>query len=254
MEAHTHLEALHAPIIPILRMALAQMRQGPVSVALDIACGAGHKSDWLAQIVRPGGQLVGIDHDSTALRVAHAARPAAPFAWVAGDALALPCATGCADLAWCSAALGLFRDRRAALREMRRVLRPGGAAVIATGEQLWVRVRRWPADLLQVLAGAYARYLEAGERPVPPADGLDDSWHALLAQAGFRQAAVRAFLLTADLLHPCAAELALADWPALRACIAPMLSAAELQQCDAAAAADPEPEPGPVLLLLHATA
>lgn len=250
------LESLHAPITPLLRLALAQLRRSNINLALDVACGPGLKSDWLADLVLPGGHVIGVDLNVTALRAAQAARPDTPFTWVAGNALALPLRAGCADLAWCVATLGLFADAALALRELRRVLRPGGTVLIATGAQLWVRARRWPRDLLTPLATAYAHALASGDSPVPPADGLGDDMLMRLAHAGFVSPAVRAFALLPyaevqedDGLLTYAAELVLDDWAALRARVAPLLNETDLQRCDTLAAEEIEPEVAPVLLV-----
>lgn len=50
---------------------------------------------------------------------------------VLGDAHVLPLADGCADMVWCSTAAHWFADPVAAIREWRRVLRPGGLVVFS---------------------------------------------------------------------------------------------------------------------------
>lgn len=262
------LEALHAPLTPLLRLVLQQLRLNnrlnnrlnKLSVALDLACGPGHKSGWLADLVQPGGCVVGVDWDAAALQVARQRHPDPPFAWVQGDALALPLRSASVDLAWCVAALGLFADAGQALRELRRVLRPGGLVVVATGAHLWVRVRGWPADLSALLVAAYTRSLAAGGEPVAPADGLGDGLSMQLVETGFVDVQVRAFLLPSPVFssHIAGAgvenEMLLADWSALRASVAPWLSATECERCDRFAAIEPEPELAAVLLVAAARA
>jgi SAM-dependent methyltransferase len=245
------LDELHAPLVPLLRLVLAQVPVGNGRVALDVACGGGRKSGWLAERLPSEGRVIGIDRDVAALEVAQQHNPGMPFVWLAGDAQALPLRADVADLSWCVAALGLFADADLALRELRRVLRPGGTVIVATGAQLWVRARHWPPDLAVPLAAAYAQALAAGSSPVPPADELGADLAAQLTHAGFAEVVVRAFLAELALadVSPPVAELALADWSALRLRVAPWLSSAELERCDAFVTVEPEPEIATVLLV-----
>ncbi|MFP4441196.1 MAG: class I SAM-dependent methyltransferase [Chloroflexaceae bacterium] len=245
------LDELHAPLVPLLRLVLAQVPVGNGRVALDVACGTGRKSGWLAEGLPPEGRVIGIDRDVAALSVAQQHNPGRPFVWLAGDAQALPLGADVADLAWCVAALGLFADADLALRELRRVLRPGGTVIVATGAQLWVRARHWPPDLAALLAAAYAQAPAAASSPVPPADDLGVDRTAQLTRAGFAGVTVRAFLPTTPFADasPPAAELALTDWSVLRTRVAPWLSSAELERCDAFATTEPEPEIATVLLV-----
>ncbi len=245
------LDELHAPLVPLLQLVLAQVPSGHGRVALDVACGGGRKSGWLAERLLPEGRVIGIDRDVTALRVAQQHNPGMSFVWLAGDAQELPLRANVADMVWCMAALGLFVDADLALRELRRVLRPGGTIIVATGAQLWVRARHPPPDLAVPLAAAYAQALATGGSPIPPADDLGADLAAQLTRAGLAEVVVRAFLPTTPFADtsPLAAELALADWSVLRLRIAPWLSSAELERCDAFATTEPEPEIASVLLV-----
>jgi hypothetical protein len=92
------------------------------------------------------------------------------------------------------------------------------------------------------LAAAYAQALATGSSPVPPADELGADLAAQLTHAGFAEVVVRAFLAELALadVSPPVAELALADWSALRTRVAPWLSSAELERCDAFVTVEPE--------------
>lgn len=96
---------------------------------LDVGCGDG---GWHPRIVERGVSVVGADLMAGMLREARTAgahlapRPSL----VQADAQALPCASQLFDRVLCSGVLYHVPDCEQALREMRRVLCPGGRAVI----------------------------------------------------------------------------------------------------------------------------
>ena len=105
---------------------------------LDAACGPGL---YAAELIRRGAQVTGFDHSPRMVEICRARAGqgdfrvhdlADPIGW-------LP--DGSVDLALCALAIEYVDDRVAALRELRRVLRPGGALVLSrqhpTGD--WLR-------------------------------------------------------------------------------------------------------------------
>lgn len=105
----------------------------PGRVYLDIACGTGNYTTALAAV---GGRWHGVDASATMIA---AARPkSASVSWHVADVTALPPSIPAVDGACCVLALHHFPDVPAALREIRRVLRPGGrfAAFTASRDQL----------------------------------------------------------------------------------------------------------------------
>jgi SAM-dependent methyltransferase len=107
--------------------ALLELIGAPGRRTLDLACGEGRLSRVLAA---RGHALVGVE-GSPAL--AAAAREAAPEIEVLdGDAAAIPLPGGAVDLVVCSMALLNFDDMGAAVREVARVLEPGGRFCFST--------------------------------------------------------------------------------------------------------------------------
>jgi SAM-dependent methyltransferase len=100
-------------------------------LVLDVGCGSGSLHGRLAQA---GARIVGIDTSPGMLReAAEQARSAGlPVALARGDAQAIPLADACTPALIASHMLYHVPDRERALREMRRVLAPGGRAVLAT--------------------------------------------------------------------------------------------------------------------------
>ncbi|HMQ34630.1 MAG TPA: methyltransferase domain-containing protein [Chloroflexaceae bacterium] len=212
------LAGLQAPHLPLMRAALAAASPRGARVALDLACGPGGKTAWLAGLCAPGALVAGLDLDRGALAAARSALPG--FAWLAGDALALPLRPASAGLIWCVAALGLFADPGRALGEAAEALAPGGALVVATAGERWVRRREWAPGAV-----------EAPRAATPPADDLGADLAEALRTAGLGQVSLAAYLLDPPGLAPRAALLPLAD-------LGP-----------AAPLAVGEPEPLPVLLV-----
>lgn len=93
--------------------------------ALDVACGTG---DLAAALSRAGADVVGVDF--TFEMVARAPEKDRGVAWLQGDGMRLPAASASFDLATIAFGLRNVEDRRVAMREMLRVLRPGGRAIV----------------------------------------------------------------------------------------------------------------------------
>ncbi|HEY7022049.1 MAG TPA: methyltransferase domain-containing protein [Ktedonobacterales bacterium] len=118
---------------------------------LDVACGTGVLARAVAE--RVGAQrVVGLDANEGMLAVAR--RTAPGIDWRLGSAEALPFDDASFDAVVSQFGLMFFADRRAALQEMWRALRPGGRLVVA----VWDSIEHSPgyaalADLLQELFG-----------------------------------------------------------------------------------------------------
>ena len=101
----------------------------PGERVVDVGCGAGIDSLIAASLVGPSGRVIGVDMTPAMLARARGAVAASGFANVEvreGYGEALPVADGWADLVISNGVLNLMPDKDAALREMARVLRPGG--------------------------------------------------------------------------------------------------------------------------------
>jgi ubiquinone/menaquinone biosynthesis C-methylase UbiE len=102
---------------------------------LDVACGTGIAARVARQRVGDRGRLVGIDASPAMLDIAKSVAPS--IEWRRGDAALLPVGPNEAfDIVTCHQGLQFFPDKPAALREMRRVLAPGGRVAIATWRPL----------------------------------------------------------------------------------------------------------------------
>jgi demethylmenaquinone methyltransferase / 2-methoxy-6-polyprenyl-1,4-benzoquinol methylase len=100
---------------------------------LDVCCGTGDLTLELAGRASPGGQIVGCDFSEPMLDLARekaAERGAADVRFEWADALSLPYDDGRFDVMTVGFGLRNFADWDRGLREMARVLKPGGKLVI----------------------------------------------------------------------------------------------------------------------------
>jgi demethylmenaquinone methyltransferase/2-methoxy-6-polyprenyl-1,4-benzoquinol methylase len=105
----------------------------PGDSVLDVCCGTGDLAFELASRVSPGGHVVGCDFSEPMLdlareKAANRAAGSVRFEWA--DALQLPYDAGRFDAVTVGFGVRNFADRDQGLREMARVLRPGGRLVV----------------------------------------------------------------------------------------------------------------------------
>lgn len=101
----------------------------PGEAVLDLGCGAGFDAHVAAQLVGPAGRIIGIDLSPEMLAVAEAGRAEAGISQVEfreASVESLPFPDASFEVALSNGVLNLVPDKPAALREIFRVLRPGG--------------------------------------------------------------------------------------------------------------------------------
>jgi demethylmenaquinone methyltransferase/2-methoxy-6-polyprenyl-1,4-benzoquinol methylase len=165
--------------------------EGSGKTVLDLACGTGD----VALSVAEGNRIVGLDLTPGMLAIARR-RPAAAVAhasWIAGDMMRLPFADASADIVTTSYGLRNVPVLNDALREIARVLRPGGLLVsLDFNRPESSLVRAVYLGYLTVAGGALGlalhgdsetyRYIPHSIRRYPGARGVADAMQA----AGFR--------------------------------------------------------------------
>lgn len=99
---------------------------------LDVACGTGIIARLAAERVAPTGSVSALDVNAGMLSVARSLPSALPIKWYETTAESAPLADDSFDVVFCQLGLQFVADKAAALREMRRVLKPGGRLYVST--------------------------------------------------------------------------------------------------------------------------
>ncbi|WP_377270495.1 methyltransferase domain-containing protein [Peterkaempfera sp. SMS 1(5)a] len=115
---------------------LAELGVRPGHTVLDLGCGPGADLGALAEAATVTGRVIGVDHDQAAVDAARERTAGRHTVTVRlGDIHELPLADGTAERARTDRVLQHAADPARVLREVRRVLRPGGRLVM--GEPDW---------------------------------------------------------------------------------------------------------------------
>lgn len=134
--AATAYENLHVPALfrqwPPIVLDRAGIGEG--DRILDIACGTGVLAREALARCGPSGSVTGLDPGEGMLAVARQLAPA--VTWQQGMAESLPFESDSFDAVVSQFGMMFFQDRDAAIREMLRVLRPGGRLAIAVWDLL----------------------------------------------------------------------------------------------------------------------
>jgi SAM-dependent methyltransferase len=157
----------------------------PGQRVLDVACGTGVLAREVARLVGPSGSVVGLDAGAGMLAVASRLAPA--IEWRQGTAEALPFERDSFDAVVSQFGLMFFPDRILALREIMRVLRPGGRIAVA----VWDSLEHTPAyaDLVALIDRVAGRHAGDALR-APFVLGDVDALAALFARADIQSATI----------------------------------------------------------------
>lgn len=106
----------------------ARLGLRPGDALLEVGCGTGKTTSWLARQVAPGGHVLAVDFAPA--MIARAQEKALPAEFRCLDICAETPEAAAFDLALCFHSFPHFRDQPAALRHLAAALRPGGRLVV----------------------------------------------------------------------------------------------------------------------------
>lgn len=159
------LAAYHRAHAPELQTIISMLPLQPGDHVLDMACGDGTYTCWLAERVGLNGSITGIDISAAYLNLARQHIATSPYQSAIrlhiGNIEALPFLDNTFDLAWCAHSLYSLPDPIEALRELRRVVRPGGRVAILEQDTLHRVIIPWPMDLELAVRQAQIQALSA---------------------------------------------------------------------------------------------
>jgi SAM-dependent methyltransferase len=158
---------------------------------MDVACGTGVVTRLAAQRVGSTGRVIGVDLNPGMLAMARQLAqhgPAAHIEWRESDAATLPMSDAHVDVVLCQQGLQFFPDKPGALRELHRVLVPGGRFACSVLRDIHYN------PFQQAVANALGRLVSPETAAVihsPFALGDAEVLRALVTTAGFHNVHVR---------------------------------------------------------------
>src|ERR1019366_7363604 len=137
---------------------------------LDMACGDGVYSPWLAKLVGAGGRVVAVDVIPEYLDIARKEAAKSPLARIidlsAASIESLPFEDNTFDLSWCPQSLYALPDPVESLRHMLRVTKPGGVVAIMEEDTLHNVILPWPIEVELAVRSAELRALiDTSDKP-----------------------------------------------------------------------------------------
>jgi ubiquinone/menaquinone biosynthesis C-methylase UbiE len=165
----------------------------PGERVLDVACGTGTIARLAAERVGSNGRISALDVNAAMLSVARSLPSAAPIKWYETAAESVPLPDHSFDVVFCGLGLQYFADKSAALREMHRLLKPGGRVYISTPQ---------PNAFFDVFDRAIARHVsEEASAFVHAVFSMHDAreMQTLLADADFSGVVTRSKSRSVDL-------------------------------------------------------
>jgi len=195
---HRHFRAM----AEIYHSLLNQVELLPGDRVLDLGCGSGTHFGWITSLIGPEGRIVGVEPDQGNLDLAASRIADAPYRdqieLQQGPLHPLPFGDASFDSVWCAGSLQYEPDPVGAIREMVRVVRPGGKVAAQDVEMHTMMLGPMPDDLLIALKGTLPHGETGSEGHVDWFTGhkLRGYFHT----AGLRE--VRGYLRMREYVHP----------------------------------------------------
>ncbi len=134
----------------------------PGEAVIDVGCGPGYLCESMADLVGARGRVLGIDVSPDLVELARRRNQRTWLSYEQGDAMALSAPDRSFDVAVCTQVLEYVPDADRGLKELHRVLKPGGRALVVDTEWdalVWRSAD--PARMAKVLAAWEAHCTDA---------------------------------------------------------------------------------------------
>lgn len=169
--------------VPWSRDLIQRARPEQGDRVLDLACGTGIVARSVAPLVGEEGKVAALEISPDMLTVARSLAPAdgPGVEWHEGSGTEMPFPDSSFDLVFCQQGLQFFPDQQAGLNEVRRVLEPGGRAVVST----WRDLEDQP--FMKAIDTVVARHLAPGALAQPFSLSDPTLLERLAKDAGFQE-------------------------------------------------------------------
>jgi len=177
--------AFQRDALPVSRWLVDAIRPQPGHAVLELAAGPGDTGLLAAELLRPGGKLISTDGAEAMVQLARARAQELGLSDVvearAMEAEWIDLSAASVDAVLCRWGYMLLADPETALRETRRVLKPGGRLALA----VWDRADANPWSMGRMIVRLGFAEPDPPGRPGPFALGDPGRLEELLAAAGF---------------------------------------------------------------------
>lgn len=179
-----------------MRRILADLPLPAQAKVLDVACGDGSFSVWLAERIDQQGQVIGLDRSGAYLNIAQRAAAENNVAdrvrFDLSDSATLPFDDNSFDLVWCAHSLYSLPDTQATLKEMLRVTRPGGTVAVLENDPLHHLLLPWPMEIELAVRQAHVQAIVGTEGDNAPLY-VGRDLRQVLTEAGVQNCEVRTY-------------------------------------------------------------